>query len=212
MPLLTAGSALPAGAELHVSIDGMRNDKGMITLCLTRRAQQAFLTCGQDPARVTRSVAADEATRIELKDLAPGDYNETRDVFVVRLGGGDGDGDGMDDDWEVGWFNTLARDGSGDFDGDGASDLAEFRAGTNPADGASVLRVLTLQPTGIPSQVTLLWSASPGRRYRVQYLPQIGGAWNDVTGDLTATGTSASAVVAAPPGNDTGFYRVLLVE
>ena len=75
MPLLTAGSALPAGAELHVSIDGMRNDKGMITLCLTRRAQQAFLTCGQDPARVTRSVAADEAKRIELKDLAPGDYS-----------------------------------------------------------------------------------------------------------------------------------------
>jgi WD40-like Beta Propeller Repeat len=144
-------------------------------------------------------------------DLAPGDYNETRDVFVVRLGGGDGDGDGMDDDWEVGWFSTTARDGSGDFDGDGASDLAEFRAGTNPADGASVLRVLTLTTGGNPSQVTLLWSASPGRRYRVQHLPQIGDAWSDVTGDLTAAGTSAYAVVTAP-GSEAGFYRVLLVE
>ena len=145
-------------------------------------------------------------------DLAPGDYNETRDVFVVRLGGGDGDGDGMDDDWEIGWFNTLDRDGTGDFDGDGASDLAEFRAGTSPADGASVLRVLTLMTGGNPSQVTLLWSASPGRRYRAQHLAQIGGSWSDGTGDIFATSTSAFAVVAAPPGSNAGFYRVLLVE
>ena len=74
MPLLTAGSAPPA-AELQVSIDGIRNGKGMVMLCLTRRTQQAFLTCGQDPARVTQTVAADKARRIDLKDLAPGDYS-----------------------------------------------------------------------------------------------------------------------------------------
>ena len=44
-------------------------------LCLTRRTQQAFLTCGQDPARVTRIIAADEARQIELKDLVPGNYS-----------------------------------------------------------------------------------------------------------------------------------------
>ena len=74
MPLLTAGSAPPA-AELQISIDGMRSTKGAIILCLTRRPQQAFLTCGQDPARVTRTVAADKAKRIDLKDLATGDYS-----------------------------------------------------------------------------------------------------------------------------------------
>lgn len=78
-PLLTASSAPPV-AELQVSIDGMRNAKGMIMLCLTRRTQQAFLTCGQDPARVTRVVAAAHAKRIELKDLAPGEYS----VLVIH--------------------------------------------------------------------------------------------------------------------------------
>ena len=36
----------------------------------------------------------------------------------------DTDGDGMDDQWEMYYFGTLARDGTGDFDGDGVSDLA----------------------------------------------------------------------------------------
>ncbi len=65
---------------------------------------------------------------------------------------------------------------------------------------------------GNPSQVTLLWSASPGRRYRVQYLPQIGGVWSDATGEITAAGTSAFGAVTATPGSGAGFYRVLLVE
>ena len=74
MPLLTAASAPPA-AELQISIDGMRNAKGMIMLCLTRQTQQAYLACDEDPARVTRIVAAGEARRIGLKDLAPGEYS-----------------------------------------------------------------------------------------------------------------------------------------
>src|SRR5206468_942809 len=39
-------------------------------------------------------------------DLVPGDYNQTRDIFVVHLGGADSDGDGLDDDWEMAYFNT----------------------------------------------------------------------------------------------------------
>ena len=77
-------------------------------------------------------------------DLVPGDYNDTRDVFVVSLAGPDSDGDGLDDDWEVAYFNDLSRDGTGDFDGDGASDAQEFRAGTDPTNAGSVFRVLTL--------------------------------------------------------------------
>ena len=75
IPMLTAASAPPAEAELAVSIDGLRNAKGAIMLCLTKRTQQAFLTCGEDPARVTRIVAAPEAKRIEFTELAPGEYS-----------------------------------------------------------------------------------------------------------------------------------------
>lgn len=49
-------------------------------LCLTRRAQQAFLTCGQDAQRVTRVVAASDAGRVEIGGLAPGEYS----VLVIH--------------------------------------------------------------------------------------------------------------------------------
>lgn len=68
-----AASAPPA--ELVVSIAGLRNAKGAIMLCLTKRTQKAYLTCSMDPARVTRIVAANEAKRIDFKGLAPGEYS-----------------------------------------------------------------------------------------------------------------------------------------
>ena len=153
-------------------------------------------------------------------DLVTGDYNDTRDVFVVTLGGPDRDGDTMEDDWELAYFNTLDRDGSGDFDHDGASDLAEFRAGTNPANDASILRVLRLT-TGVAAGLeasrttVILWSAVPGRTYRVESKASIGDPWTSVGADVVASTVSASAThtlggdEAAPLHR---FYRVLLVQ
>ena len=154
-------------------------------------------------------------------DLVPGDYNDTRDVFVVTLGGPDTDGDGMDDDWEMAYFSTLARDGSGDFDHDGATDLAEFRAGTNPANDTSILRVLTLTTSLAagpnPRRTTvLLWSAIPGKTYRVQSKAGLDAPWTTVGADITAGSTSASLTDTVEaldePNNPHRFYRVLLVQ
>jgi Tol biopolymer transport system component len=154
-------------------------------------------------------------------DLVPGDYNDTRDVFVVTLGGPDTDGDGMEDDWELAYFSTLDRDGSGDFDSDGASDLDEFRAGTNPANDASILQVLRLTtflaagPN--PRRTTvLLWSASPGKTYRVQAKTSLDDVWTTVGADITASSTTASQTdtveVDDGPNDPHRFYRVLLVQ
>ncbi len=152
-------------------------------------------------------------------DLVPGDYNDTRDVFVVSLAGPDTDGDGLDDDWEVAYFNDLTRDGTGDFDHDGASDAEEFRTGTDPAATASVLRVLTLTTaagpqSSAPRTTTLFWASTPFRRYRVQFKDSdVNGPWTDLPGDVLATGTTASkAHVTQAGGSPRAFYRVRLVE
>jgi hypothetical protein len=154
-------------------------------------------------------------------DLVPGDYNDTRDVFVVTLGGPDTDDDGMDDDWEMAYFSTLDRDGSGDFDHDGASDLDEFRAGTNPANDASILRVLTLTTSLAagpnPRRTTvLLWSAIPGKTYRVQFKASLDAPWTTAGADVTAGSTSASLTDAVEaldePNNPRRFYRVRLAQ
>ena len=79
-------------------------------------------------------------------DLVDGDYNDAADVFVLHLGGPDTDGDGLEDDWEMAYFNTLTRDGSGDYDGDGLTDKEELVAGTDPDIVAGDPRVRGSEP------------------------------------------------------------------
>ena len=81
----------------------------------------------------------------------------------------DSDNDGMDDNWEIQAFGTLARDGKGDFDGDGASDLEEYLAGTDPKNSASYLKVNPPGPGSAAGSVNLVWPSVLGRYYRVQY-------------------------------------------
>ncbi|MDQ3077804.1 MAG: DUF2141 domain-containing protein [Pseudomonadota bacterium] len=44
-------------------------------LCLTRRTEQQFLKCGDDPSRITRIVAAGNAASVRIGDIAAGDYS-----------------------------------------------------------------------------------------------------------------------------------------
>jgi hypothetical protein len=143
-------------------------------------------------------------------DLVPGDYNDRRDVFVLRLGGPDTDKDGMDDDWEMVYFGTLARDGTGDFDGDGQTDAQEFQAGTDPTNTNSVLRVLTLTPLGGGS-TRVIWSAAPGKRYQVQFKDNLSDSgWTILPGVTIPSGTTASMADNAVGVGDRRFYRVIL--
>jgi hypothetical protein len=142
-------------------------------------------------------------------DLAGGDYNEKRDVFVLKLGGADTDGDGMDDDWEVAYFGNLSRNGTGDFDGDGVSDLAEFRAGTDPTNSNSVFRVLTVAPMGGGSTL-VMWTGNSSRSYRVEFKDDLGAAnWTALTGTISWNGTTASITDTTASGSTHRYYHVV---
>ncbi len=142
-------------------------------------------------------------------DLASGDYNFSRDIFMAHIGGPDSDGDGMDDDWEMAYFSTLSRNGMGDFDGDGASDVAEFQAGTDPTDLGSTLRVISITSLN-GGHTRLVWSASPGRTYRVQFRNGLSDdSWREVPATVTANGTTANWVDSSPAIRDR-YYRVVL--
>ena len=107
-PITLSTSPLPAGAAF---ID---NGDGTAYLNWTPINGQA----GSYIVRVTASDGSLESSRL---------------MTITVNGDGDSDGDGMDDDWELAWFETLARDGTGDYDGDGISDLSEFQNDTDPA-------------------------------------------------------------------------------
>ena len=145
-------------------------------------------------------------------DLIAGDYNNARDILMLRLSRSDTDGDGLPDDWELAYFNGLQRDGTGDEDGDGQTDRMEFLAGTDPTNVGSVLRVITLSsPSSGPVQV--FWSAVPGKKYRVQFKTSVADpAWNDLAGDVTATDATGFKEDASAGAEAQRYYRVLLVQ
>lgn len=143
-------------------------------------------------------------------DLITGDDNDQRDVFVLGLSAGDHDGDGLDDDWEMTFFSTLARDGSEDFDADGVTDRGEFLAGTDPSDKGSVLRTMVLRSIA-NGTTTVLWLASIGRNYRVEFKDNVDDlSWQQLAGSVTVNAGTGALIDPNAPSVAHRFYRVLV--
>lgn len=144
--------------------------------------------------------------------LIPNDYNNTQDIFILKLGTGDTDNDGMPDDWEAAYFGNLDRDGTADFDHDGHTDLQEHVAGTDPTNENSILRVLTLTSTGT-GQTQIFWSAVPGGVYRVEYKNDLNEtAWSAFPTLVTASSSTATAADTTSAFGQSRFYRVVIVQ
>lgn len=119
----------------------------------------------------------------------------------------DGDGNGLPDDWERRHFGSVRISASADPDGDGVSNRAEYVAGTDPNDAASVLKFVNIRP-GPGAGVYVEWSSVVNKTYTV--------LWS--ADPSTGYDVLASSVVATPPVNTffdpdlypVGFYRVLI--
>src|SRR5688500_19949755 len=66
-------TAAQGPAELEIQVQGLRNMRGAVRLCLTRNPAH-FPDCNRDPAAVKRSVNAAQAGSIRLAGMAPGVY------------------------------------------------------------------------------------------------------------------------------------------
>jgi D-alanyl-D-alanine carboxypeptidase len=74
-------------------------------------------------------------------------------------------------------------------------------------------RLTQLQVNLTGDTATLTWSASAGLKYRVQFKTNLNdAAWQNLTGDVTATDTLATKTHTLPTGLPQQFYRVLLVD
>jgi hypothetical protein len=102
----------------------------------------------------------------------------------------DTDGDGMPDVWETYFFGSPSNAQAAaetDGDGDGSSNLAEYRAGTDPTDSLSALCIGGGRFDPAHGMV-LTWPAVAGRRYTIESLgdPGAGSAVSSLT-DIPAT-------------------------
>jgi hypothetical protein len=129
---------------------------------------------------------------------------------TASIADSDTNGNGIPDSWEMRYFNNLttARIGT-DNDGDGQSDLAEYIAGTNPTDRNSYLKVISHSYANGLTQVTLVFTSQPTRKYQVQHSTNMVN-WSDSplgTFSPDAGATTSRAFVV--PGTARHFFRVV---
>ena len=70
---MTLGAANPPPADLTVAVQGLRNHRGAVRVCLTQRAD-LYLKCDLDPKRIAKSLPATGAATVAFGDMDPGTY------------------------------------------------------------------------------------------------------------------------------------------
>ena len=119
--------------------------------------------------------------------------------------------DGMPDWWETRHFGgtNVAHGGAlEDSDGDGSANLAEWLAGTDPTDLASVFRIISVDAD--PDGLRVSWSSVTGKSYSVSESTDLLAPWptppltNGIAGEASGTTQLVAPLTASPPA----FYRI----
>ncbi len=134
-------------------------------------------------------------------------------VVLTEYRSTDLDGDGIEDQWATNHFGhspLTPAEKAADNDGDGFSNYDEFRAGTDPSDPASALRVSVTMTQGT---TTLRWPCVDGKTYGVYFSGDMRG-WREVS-DPTFAFPQPGLCEWTDDGRDAGsangrmrFYRV----
>lgn len=114
---------------------------------------------------------------------------------------------GIPQEWMGGYFGNDSFAWPSpyvDTDGDGASNLQEFRAGTDPTDANSVLRT---RLTSAAQGLYLNWNTQPGLVYQVVSTTNM-TTWFNVGGARFAAGYLDSIYLSQGTGN-IGYYQIL---
>jgi len=169
------------------------------------------------------SPADPNAPRINLGSGDFEGYAWSPNTGWLRLGTGrlstdsisatDTDNDNIADAWEWENFGNLGTAGiATDTDKDGRSDASEYGADTDPNDPSSFLKITDQTYNGALTMVTLVFSSSPSRRYRIEYNDDLAGAWTDSSLGVFSpdAGATTSRLVSFPTSTARYFRAVAI--
>lgn len=167
----------------------------------------SFLANGGNTAFLTvPNLASNTAFSVVVSNLVnyPGQLSQTAEVIVLD----DADGDGLPDAFENnnGLNQNDASDAVLDSDGDGISNLDEYRAGTNPRNNSSFLRI-TQVSTGPGARVH--FNVSAGKTYTLQYTDDLASATWQRLADAAAIPNDGATSILDPNSSPARFYRLV---
>jgi len=151
-----------------------------------------------DPGQSSFTLAATARGRVERVDL---------DVSVVLE---DADGNGLADAWERLFFGRTGIDPAADPDHDGLSNLAEFKAGTNPTDFQSQFRFVRIAPQA--QGVLVEWPSVAGRNYSILRSTDLLTGFQPLSGSRPATPPLNSFLDTTATAPGPYFYLLRLQE
>jgi subtilisin family serine protease/subtilisin-like proprotein convertase family protein len=125
---------------------------------------------------------------------------ELRGVPIV-----DTDNDGLDDDWEMAKFGTLAYGPLDDPDDDGFSNAREQAIGSNPSDLHSPFPFVLDASVWNSQLMRLSWPAAAGRAYELRMNTNSAGALSTFT---NLTGRFPDGEVFLPYSGSPQFFRL----
>jgi autotransporter-associated beta strand protein len=149
--------------------------------------------------------------RFDNRALTPAELDSSAGTARPFLSGG-----GDYATWKARYGIT---DSNADADGDGQNNYAEYLAGTDPTNAASVFHVIGAQMQS-NGGATLTWSSIGGKRYRVQSATSASGPFTDILRDAETETDSSPAgqpstqsfTESAASTNSVRLYRVLIEQ
>jgi len=125
-------------------------------------------------------------------ELAPGESEEFSGSYIVTAGSNPA-------------IDTVTAQGTDTCQGRTVS------ARANCAGPVPLVQLVIASVTTSNGTATVAWTATPGTTYRLQWKDSLqGSTWNDIPGDIIATGTNASKTDVMDQTKQR-FYRIMIV-
>lgn len=165
----------------------------------------AFGTLTNTPYTIT-TFGEDEAGEVYLSRYA----NNTAGA-IYKIIWKDSDGDGLPDDWEQTYFGSATGANAGaDADGDGLTNLQEFRAGTDPQNASSALRVTATGQSA--ADWTITFQTVSNKLYNLERTDDlVSGLWSNMAVTIVGTGNPVTITDTNAALFPRRFYRARLL-